>query len=65
MCFNVNISIKFDKLTKRIEELANEVKDKSKEEQIKAFEELMDNYIEKNTVIDFEYEKRTTNKDLE
>lgn len=54
MCFNVNISIKFDKLTKRIEELADEVKDKSKEEQIKAFDELMENYIEKNTIIDFD-----------
>ena len=53
MCFNVNISIKFDKLTKRIEELADEVKGKSKEEQIKAFDELMENCIEKS--IDYDY----------
>ena len=55
MCFNVNISIKFDKLTKRIEELANEVKDKSKEEQIKAFDDLMKNCIEKS--IDYDYNR--------
>ena len=48
MCFNINISISADKLTKRIEKLANEVKDLSKEEQIKAFDKLMEDYLEKS-----------------
>lgn len=48
MCFNIHISFKADRLTKRLEKLADEVKGKSKEEQIKAFDELMENYIEKS-----------------
>ncbi len=47
MCFNINMSIKADRLTKRLEKLADEVKDKSKEEKIKAFDDLMKNCIEK------------------
>ena len=53
MCFNLHISFKADRLTKRLEKLADEVKDKSKEEQIKAFDELMENCIEKS--IDYDY----------
>ena len=48
MCFNINISISADKLTKRIEKLAKETKDLSKEEQIKAFDKLMEDYLEKS-----------------
>lgn len=48
MCFNLHISFKSDRLTKRLEKLADEVKGKSKEEQIKAFDDLMENYIEKS-----------------
>lgn len=53
MCFNLHISFKSDRLTKRLEKLADEVKDKSKEEQIKAFDDLMKNCIEKS--IDYDY----------
>lgn len=53
MCFNIHISFKSDRLTKRLEKLADEVKDKSKEEQIKAFDDLMKNCIEKS--IDYDY----------
>ena len=53
MCFNLHISFKSDRLTKRLEKLADEVKGKSKEEQIKAFDELMENCIEKS--IDYDY----------
>lgn len=55
MCFNIHISLKLDRLTKRLEKLADEVKGKSKEEQIKAFDELMKNCIEKS--IDYDYNR--------
>lgn len=54
MCFNINISIRADKLTKRIEELTKKTKDLSKEEQIKAFDKLMSDCLEKD--IEFIYE---------